>query len=219
MKKSIKLIFIIIMLTGLSGCKPSLSHYEDKLYSEKIFTDYIENNINQNTNIFTRGKAIEKAILIFDKGLQTKVDRTKLSESIRLFRDPIEGTFSWHITWYENNIKKSYDCEIDSSNGEILSISKNDSLYSYDENLKFSLDDAKNIISPLLTELNININDYVLSGNSKMLASSPKFQYAGLTFINTNDKGKGFNINIDYKNKKVLSYSKIKPYEKYRYEY
>lgn len=221
MKKNSILIFITAAIIILSGCKLGLNHYEDRLYSEKIFTDYIENNINQNNNIFTRERAIEKAIAVFDKGLNIKIDRTKLPEYVRLYRDSVEDTFKWHIRWDDNNSKNSYECEIDSSNGDIINIGRITYSKAIIDKSVISIDEAKNIIAPLLAELNININDYHMSINNetpidnKLSGYYGKSQYINLIFINTFDKSNKFVIYVDYSEKKVVFYSRVKLIKRY----
>ncbi|MDP4090984.1 MAG: hypothetical protein Q8930_17180, partial [Bacillota bacterium] len=101
MKKNLRFIllsFIIIPL--ISGCTSELGYYEDKLYSEKAFTDYkAELTVDQNSNILTREKAVEKVIGVFKEGLNKKIDRAAFSESIKLYRDSSDTAFKWQINW------------------------------------------------------------------------------------------------------------------------
>lgn len=210
MKKSLSLIPIILITATLSGCKLGINHYEDKLYSEKVFNEYSENTVAQNNNIFTREKAIEKAITVFKNGLGVEIDRNKLSESIGLFKKSKGDTFKWQISWYDRENKISYDCQIDSSNGDIVNISYHEEQEKSEYKLVFSYSEVVEILSPLLMELNIDINNYELSESSKVPKLYSGARYVTLFFNSINNRDSGFSVIIDYQNKKVTYFGTSK---------
>ncbi len=211
MKRNLKIILLIFfIIANLSACSFDLNHYEGKLYSDKKFTHDVDNRNEQKLNIFTRNKAIEKAIITFDKGFNIKIDRPKLTESIKLINYYGEYTYVWQINWLEDSTNESYNCIIDSSNGDIISISVLDQNRKREGNIyKITSDENINISTPLLTELKINTKDYeIKDSNNKDIFN----KYYELQFSRINDSKQQFFIYIDGTNKKLVSYSRFKKY-------
>lgn len=209
MKKGLIIISISIFAIFLSGCSNYLNIYEDKLYSEKIFEEYKENSIEKNSGIFTREKAIEKAINIFDKAFNVKIDRSEMSEFISLRKKSSDNTFIWSIDWYSQKLKLSYNCEVDSNDGKILAINKRNLGEALKNKNKREIYyyEAEDIVTPFLLELNIDINDYYFKPlkNDYLTDSSQKLS-SSFIFYNNDNNNEEFYVVVDSEEKKVISY-------------
>ncbi len=206
MKKGL-IIIISIFAIFLSGCSNYLNIYEDKLYSEKIFEEYEENSIGKNSGIFTREKAIEKAINIFDKAFNVKIDRNEMSEFISLRKKSSENTFIWSIVWYSQKLKLSYNCEVDSNDGKILAINKSKLGEALKNKREIYYDEAEDIVTPFLLELNIDINDYYFKpSKNDYLTDSSQNLYSSFVFYNKDNNNEEFYVLVDSEENKVISY-------------
>ena len=212
MRKLLKaILFISLTAITFSGCSFNIKHYEDKIYSEKIFNDYKEKSDDVNSSSLTREKAIEKAILLFDKGMGIKIDRSSVSESVKLYRSSSNDSFKWQIFWHKKSTNTSYYCEIDSINGEILNISfsPNEKPYNYvitkDKQQESKLIE---IVMPLLSILNINADDFTINIEQDK-KSGVDSQYMILYFIKKDSNTPAFNICVNISNNKIAYYSKI----------
>lgn len=207
MKKGLIIISISIFAIFLSGCSNYLNIYEDKLYSEKIFEEYEENSIGKNSGIFTREKAIEKAINIFDKAFNVKIDRNEMSEFISLRKKSSENTFIWSIVWYSQKLKLSYNCEVDSNDGKILAINKSKLGEALKNKREIYYDEAEDIVTPFLLELNIDINDYYFKpSKNDYLTDSSQNLYSSFVFYNKDNNNEEFYVLVDSEENKVISY-------------
>lgn len=212
MKKSFRLFMLIfIIVIESSGCSLGLNHYEGKLYSDKKFTHDVDSSNKQKLNIFTRDKAIEKALLTFDKGFNIKLDRSKLTESIKL-SNYYTNNYIWIINWTDSSARQSYVCNVDSSNGDIQTIStvssdelgKSETINPY----KITSNEAINLCNSLFTELQINPKDYLCKSSTNRLY----FKYCYFVFYNIKDSKQQFIISVDCENKKVVSFQKYEGY-------
>lgn len=225
MKNNFKFIILsVISLLLFSGCTTYINYYEDKVYSEKIFSDYTsKTSINENSDIFTRDKAVEKVVKVFETGLNIKIDRSKLSESIKLYKDLYNESFNWQINWTDTTAKESYSSTVNSGNGQIVSIDitkiepvVDDKGTGGTSSTKPSASGkySKKLIDatyPLLSALGIDINKYVYSIYPASDLASEYYnpqQFAYMFY--PKDKANGndyFNIIVDSSTEKVIYYS------------
>ncbi|WP_102398817.1 hypothetical protein [Haloimpatiens massiliensis] len=217
MKKELKLLLLILILPLiLCSCELHLNYYEDKLYSEKNLITLNKNNKLDSTNVFTREKAITKAITVFNKGLGVNIDRNKFSEFIQLSKNEIPPDFTeyilkWQITWIDPDSKINYHCEIACNNGEILNIEYSSNERNYEKiDKEPNLKELIGIANPLFSQLKIDINDYKLNdhGFTTVFKYGDYNKYYLLSFNNRYDYNKSFFILINYKNKKIISFKK-----------
>ena len=204
MKKVLILIFnILFAVSILSGCNTRINYYENKLYSEKDINSNVEKGSLQDVNMLTREKAREKALDIFDKGFNIKLNTKDLSEDIRILKRLEKNTIYWGMTWKSISTNEVYSCEIDASSGQIKSLS----LYNPMENLegKYMLteEEINNIINPLLKVLEIDINNYYIEYNNSNYYIS---QYKTIDLRNKIDKRQSIGITINSKNKTINNF-------------
>ena len=217
MKRIIQLtIVIIVLMFFISGCNLKPNYYkEDVLYSEKDLSNYksIDTDKELKDNLMTRQEAIDKAREVFKIGLNIDLSQMQVSESVRLFKQRKAEYFVWNIYWNKGEGGISYSCNIDSSTGEIISIDV--SRYEEEKNLEekylhTSDEEVYNIISPLMTSLEINIKEYALIN---MWDEDDVYMYGEVKklyeFRNINNEEEGFVIRVDCSRGKVLGYQKI----------
>lgn len=216
MKKSFKVLVITLLMVVLfTGCTKTFNHYEDKLYSEKTVLGDEDLNTKA-TNIFTRQDAIKKALDIFDKGLNIKIDRTDFTEDVNLVKNDRSKSLQWHISWFKDYEKIFYTCVLDSSTGEILEFQWfNDLNLDLDKAIEFkpSTLEVENLIEPLLKELDIDINEYsvltYLDRTYNNYLDGAYNRYMDITLLHNKSKTEGYYISIDLANKKVMSFRKL----------
>jgi hypothetical protein len=123
--------------------------------------------------MLTREKALQKALDIFDKGLNIKIDRTQFSESIKISRDYNTGNLQWHISWQKLTDKVFYYVVLDASTNEILEVSSTDiSLYQDSIKTVLSQEEINSIIMPFLKEIDIDLKDYTIKPMAEINLSS-----------------------------------------------
>ena len=220
MKRIIQLtIVIIVLMFFISGCNLKPNYYkEDVLYSEKNLSNYksIDTDKELKDNLMTRQEAIDKAREVFKNGLNIDLSQMPVSD-VRLFKQSDEEYFVWNICWNKEEDGILYKCDIDSSTGEIISIYVNsyEKKKILEENLEekylhTSDEEVYNIISPLMTSLEINIKEYELINRGDV---GSVYMYGEVNklyeFRNINNKEESFVIRIDWSRGKVLSYDKI----------
>ncbi|WP_315115396.1 hypothetical protein [uncultured Clostridium sp.] len=216
MKKSFEVLVItLLMVVFFTGCTKTFNHYEDKLYSEKTVLGDEDLN-TKTTNVFTRQDAIKKALDIFDKGLNIKIDRTDFTEDVNLVKNDRSRSLQWHISWFKDDEKIFYTCVLDSSTGEIVEFQWfNDSNSDSNKVEVFKLSDLeiKNLMEPLLKELDIDINEYSVLTDLDLTYN--KYldgiynNYIDITLLHNKNKAEGYYISIDLANKKVMSFRKL----------
>ncbi|MEW9095220.1 MAG: hypothetical protein AB2417_09075 [Clostridiaceae bacterium] len=208
MKKSFEVLAIVLlMVVFFSGCTKTFNHYEDNLYSEKtVFGDKDLNT--KTTDVFTRQDAIKKALDIFDKGLNIKIDRTNLTEDVRLIKNDRAGSLQWHISWFNEDGKTFYACALNSSTGEIVEFQWfNDSNSNSNKVEVFKLSDLeiKNLMEPLLKQLEIDVNEYSIFSNLSGIYN----RYMEITLVNNKSKTEEYYIVMNLANKKVMNFEKL----------
>ncbi|APF26097.1 putative transmembrane anchored protein [Clostridium sporogenes] len=207
MKKFLMLVFAILLaVPTLTGCSMRINNYENKLYSEKDINKNIKVGSIQD-NILTREKAMAKALDIFDKGFNIKLNRENLNESVRIIRRPEKDILYWNITWTSINTKKMYNCVIDTSNGKIKSIS----LYNPNEENKgekvehiLKEKDILSVVNPLFKALKINPNNYHI--NDGGIAYGYMVQNQVFNFKNKRDDKEDITIIVNCNNKAITSF-------------
>lgn len=217
MKKSFKILpLIFLMVVFFTGCTKVLNHYEDKLYSEKTLFGDKELN-TKSTNVLTRENAIKKALNVFDKGLNIKIDRTNIIENVKLVKNDNIGNLQWQIIWNKAYGRNFYRCILDSSTGNILELEWfDDSIQKEGKVSKISeLTDLEinNLIEPLFKELNINLRELNINNdNYSILRKSERIfdDYTSIILYNNKNKTSEYNIIIDLINKKVVKFEKIR---------
>lgn len=213
MKKSVKIlipVLLVMILFIFTGCTKSLNHYEDKLYSEKAILGVQVINTTP-TNVLTRENAIKKALDIFEKGLNVKIDRTQFSENIRLLKDDTDSSnLQWNMTWKKNNEKTFYSCTLDSSTGEVVQIQSVDLNKLYAEKLpQLSTTEIRNIITPFLGQLNINVADYNVSALNAYKNSNYLSQSTNIIITNKSNTEKSYFLTINLENKIVSEFNRL----------
>lgn len=212
MKRIIQLtIAIIVLIFFISGCNLKPNYYrEDVLYSVKDLSDYksIETDMELKNNLMTRQEAVDKAREVFKNGLNIDLRQMQVSEYVRLSKQSNDEDFKWNIWWNKEEGGISYSCDIDSSTGEIIRIYV--STYEKEKNLEENSDeDIYNIISPLMTSLEINIEEYELINRENL---ENIYMYGEVSesyeFRNINNREESFVISIDWSRGKVLDYQK-----------
>lgn len=209
MKKSlIILFFIFLTIIPLEGCTKVFNSYEDKLYSEKTVLGN-QTVTAKTSDILTRENAIKKAIELFDRGLNIKIDRTKFTENIKLINYNKAGNLQWQITWNNANSKTYYSCQLDSSSGEVLGISSYDnSILNKSNSIKLSTVSTEEILSiaqPLIKQLNIDSNNYKAGLGTKKTSSI----YTDVLLYNKSSQKEEFIITVDTINKVVVNFGRF----------
>ncbi|GAA0061862.1 hypothetical protein [Clostridium sp. CTA-1] len=205
MKKFLMLVFAILLaVPTLTGCSMRINNYENKLYSEKDINKNIKVGSIQD-NILTREKAMAKALDIFDKGFNIKLNRENLNESVRIIRKPEKDILYWNITWTSINTKKMYNCVIDTSNGKIKSISLyNPKEEGKKENAILKEEDIVSVVNPLFKALKINPNNYHI--NDGGIAYGYMVQNQVFNFKNKRDDKEDITIIVNCNNKAITSF-------------
>ncbi len=206
MKKSLIILFLIFLtVVPLTGCTKVLNYYEDKLYSEKTVLG--DQDVSAKTsNVLTRENAIKKALDVFDKGLNIKIDRTQFTENIRLVRNGEVGSLQWQINWVKDSGKMFYECILDSSTGNIVRLQWfNNSNLNQDTTAKLSNLEITNLLNPLLKQLEIDVNDYRITPQS----SNDLNNYRDIILYNNKNHTKEYRVTIDSVNKIVVSFEKL----------
>ncbi|WP_097026198.1 hypothetical protein [Clostridium peptidivorans] len=208
MKKSFEILaLVLLMVVFLTGCTKTFDHYEDKLYSEKtVFSDKDLNT--KATNVVTRQNAIKKTLDVFDKGLNIKIDRTKFTENIKLVKNDRTGSLLWQISWVKGYGDTLYRCVLDSSTGEIVEIQWfNHSNLNSNKVAVSKLSDLeiKNLIEPLLKQLEIDVKDYTIIP----ISSYEYNTYMDIILYNKKSHKEEYIITIDLVNKIVDRFVKL----------
>ncbi|MEG0772621.1 hypothetical protein [Clostridium sp.] len=208
--KFFKILLLIFFLPCfITGCTKNFNYYEDKLYSEETLIGAKDSKSPTSNNVLTREKALQKSVDIFDKGLNIKIDRTQFSESIKISRDYITGNFQLNISWQNLTDKVFYFVVLDASNNEILEVSSTDSrLYQDSIAAVLSQEEINSIISPLLKEINIDPNDYVIK-HQAITQDMPKSDIS-IYLVSTKDGGKDYSITINSSRKVVTRFFTLK---------
>ncbi|NMM62780.1 hypothetical protein HBE96_08730 [Clostridium sp. P21] len=205
MEKVLKIILVVyISIITLSACTTNFKCYENNLYSEKDLNGYDKSSTQRNSKAVTKQEAVKKAICIFDKVFNIKIDRKKLSENIILINDNNHTNFCWDITWTNDSNNDSFICTIDSNDGTIKYISCSSRVQS--SNISENL---INIVAPLFNEININIDDYRNISTASFGATDCYY------FENIKNPKKGFRIGIDHQ-KRTICYFAEMDIEKWR---
>lgn len=201
-------LLIFLSFCFITGCTKKFNYYEDKLYFEETLIGAIPSESPVSNNILTREKALQKALDIFDKGLNIKIDRAQFSENIKIFRDAITGNLQWYISWQKLSDKVSYYVLMDASSNEILEVSCTDSrLYSNGIKTVLSEEEINNIIKPFLSEINLDPKDYTI----KPIAETQNLLKGDISFylLGTKQKKKDYAITINSSSKTVMRFSFI----------
>ena len=189
-------IIVILFITKL----PLDTYKEGVLYSDKIIGNSKAEDIESETYI-TREEAVNKLITVFNKGFGININREQLTESINLYE--ANGDFQWSIVWRSNSnneYEERYYCEVLAGNGVIKYIGKQEYHQEGEEQeyIGEDVEEALNIIKPLVEQLNISIEQcdvyFQNSGFGSMLV---------LSEINAQVN---HNFKINYKNKVVTTY-------------
>jgi hypothetical protein len=203
------LLFNFFLLCFMTGCTKNFNYYEDKLYSEQTLIGAKPSESPASNNILTREKALQKAVDIFDKGLNIKIDRTQFSESIKISRDNSTGNLQWHLSWQKLTDKVFYYVVLDASNNELLEISSTDSrLYTDDVIAVLTQEEINNIIKPLLKEINIDLNAYVIKPLARTTEMSKRD--IGIYLLSIRDGRRDYSIIINSSRKVVTRFSVLK---------
>lgn len=203
------LLLVFISLCFMAGCTKNFNYYEDKLYSEQALIGSKPSDPPANNNILTREKALQRAVDIFDKGMNIKIDRTHYSESIKISRDSITGNLKWHISWQNLDEKIFYYAVLDASNNDLLELSSTDSrLYKDDTIASLTEDEITNIIKPLLKEINIDLNAFEIKTMVK--TSDMSKRDIGVYLVSTKNDRSNYLITINSSRKVVTRFSVLK---------
>ncbi|MCW6078393.1 hypothetical protein [Clostridium sporogenes] len=205
MKKFLILVFAILLaVPTLTGCSMRINNYENKLYSEKDINKNVKvGSIQDNT--LTREKAISKALDIFDKGFNIKLNRENLNESVRIIRKPEKDILYWDITWTSINTKKMYNCVINTSNGKIKSISLyNPKEEGKKENAILKEKDIVSVVNPLFKALKIDPNNYHI--NDGGIAYGYMVENQVFNFKNKRDDKEDIIIIVNCNSKTITSF-------------
>ncbi|MGO5073297.1 hypothetical protein ACTQ4K_04950 [Clostridium sporogenes] len=207
MKKFLILVFAILLaVPTLTGCSMRINNYENKLYSEKDINKNVKAGSIQD-NTLTREKAISKALDIFDKGFNIKLNREELNENIIIIRKPEKDILYWNITWTSISTNKMYNSIIDTSSGKIKSIS----LYNPNEEKKgekgeyiLKGKDILSVVNPLFKALKINPNNYHIDDGG--IAYGYMVQNQVFNFKNKRDDKEYITIIVNSNNKTITSF-------------
>lgn len=200
------LLLVYLLPCFITGCTKSFNYYEDKLYFEQALIGTKTSEPPANNNILTREKALQKAVDIFDKGMNIKIDRTRFSESIKISRDNSTGNLQWHISWQSLEEKIFYYVVLDASSNEVLEVTSTDSrLFTYDLLVSLTEEEIKNIIKPLLKEINLDLNAYAIKPLGKT-SVTPK-RDIGIYLLSTKNDGRDYTITINSSRKIVTRFS------------
>lgn len=123
MNKRIILVLFFVLLLLFTGCSPLFSYYEDRFYSEALLGTADNGKSSAESDTYTKQKAIDKALELFEKAMGKKINRNEFLESVRLYWDQAMDTFVWNITW-QNNTGDDFYCKISSSDGEVLALTE-----------------------------------------------------------------------------------------------
>jgi hypothetical protein len=202
------LLLVFFLLCFMTGCTRNFNYYEDKLYSEQIVMGTKPSETLSNNNILTREKALQKALAIFDKGLNIKIDRTQFSESIKISRDNRSGNLQWYISWQKFTSKVFYNVVFDASSNEVLEITCTDSrLFKDDSFVVIPQEEINNIINPLLKELNIDPESYSIKPLVKTADISKG--YIAIYLLSTKDGSSNYSITINSASKVVTKFAAL----------
>ncbi len=203
------LILILFSLCFITGCTKNFNYYEDKLYSEEALKGAKPSESPTTNTMLTREKALQKALDIFDKGLNIKIDRTQFSESIKISRDYNTGNLQWHISWQKLTDKVFYYVVLDSSTNEILEVSSTDiSLYQDSIKTVLSQEEINSIIMPFLKEIDIDLKDYTI----KPMAETEDLLNGDLAIylLSTKEEKRNYSITINSTKKVITRFSTLK---------
>lgn len=205
MKKFIVIFMILLATLSNSACTFNLNHYEDKLYSDKILDNYVDTAKSSNPNDFTRDKAIEKALTMFNAIFSTNIDRSKVSEFVNLSKNS-DNNFEWLIIWDEPYRKEKYECRIDPNDGNVLFMSHSYKISHSNKPFKITTEELESLALPLIKAFDIDLNQYDLldlKRGSKKIFHTP---IVSLVYLNKTDSKNKIIIEIDYEKKEIVSY-------------
>lgn len=189
-------VISILFITKL----PLDTYKEGVLYSDKIIVNSKAEDIESEAYI-TREEAVNKLITVFNKGFGININRDKLTESINLYE--ANGDFQWSIVWRSNSnneYEEHYYCEVLAGSGVIKYMGKQEHHQEGEEQeyIGEDVEEALNIIKPLVDQLNISIEQcdvyFQNSGFGSMLV------------LSESNGQVNHNFKINYKNKVVTTY-------------
>ncbi|MCJ8171123.1 hypothetical protein CF095_03015 [Clostridium botulinum] len=218
MKKFLILVFAILLAVPiLTSCNMRINYYENKLYSEKDINNNVKVGNIQDNNTLTREKAIAKALDIFDKGFNIKLNREELDESIRIIRRSEKDILYWDITWTSISTKKMYNCAIDTSSGKIKDISLYNSNEEEErkENAILNEKDILSAVDPLFKALKIDPNNYYIKNANEFYVYTAQNQI--FNFKNKVNDKEDITIMVNCNNKTITGFS-INTYENGDYD-
>ncbi|MCR8746981.1 hypothetical protein [Romboutsia lituseburensis] len=195
---SILLIFLIF-ITNIHFEK----YNNNVLYSEKYVLKE-ETKELENVNYTTREEAISRGLSVLKDGFGVNLDRDQISETIDLYES--EEGYEWYIMWIDNNKEQKYYCNILADNGDIKSIVVED--FNFDEVYKknyeaININKAKDIMTPLLKSLNLNIDNMSVYLNYSD-------NYGTVLIVNDKyDNSYLYEIDINYKDEKIIYFRKV----------
>ncbi len=209
MKKFIVILIILLAMLSNSACAFNLNqfhlnHYEDKVYSEKSLDNYVDTSKSPNPDDFTRDKAIEKALTMFNAIFSTNIDRSKVSEFVNLSKNS-SNNFEWLIIWEEPYRKERYECRIDPNDGKVLFMSHTYKILPT-KPFKKTTEEIEALALPLIRAFDIDLNQYDLldlKRGSKKTFHSP---IVSLVYVNKTDSKNRIIIEVDCERKEIVSY-------------
>lgn len=193
------LLIFLIFITNIHFEK----YNNNVLYSEKFALKERTKEL-QNINYITREEAISRGLSVLKDGFGINLNREQISETIDLYES--EEGYEWYIMWSENNKSQKYYCNILADNGDIKSIVAENS--NFDENYKKSyeainISKAEDIIKPLIKSLDLNIE------NMKVYLNYSDNYGTVLIVKDKNDNSYFYEININYKDEKIIYFRKV----------
>ncbi len=210
MKKFIILFITLLAMLFNSACAFNLNyfnlnHYEDKLYSEKSLYNYTTIAKLSNPNAFTRDKAIEKSLTLFNTSFGANIDKSKISEFVNLIKNA-DSSFEWFIRWYEPYSKELYECRIDTDNGNVLYMSHTYNVQSTNEPFVGTAEEVEKLALPLIKALDIDLNQYDLINLKREAEKTFYNPIVSLVYLNKTNSNNRIIIDVDFKRKEIVSY-------------
>lgn len=200
---SVLLIFLIF-ITNIHFEK----YNNNVLYSEKFALKERTKEL-QNVNYITREEAISRGLDVLKDGFGINLNRDQISENIELYES--EEGYEWNIMWTENDNNQKYYCNILADNGDIKFIVVEDSNFKeiYKKNYEvINISKAKDIITPLLKSLNLNIENMKVYLNYSDNYSN---KYGTVLMVSDKmDNSYFYEVNINYKDEKIIYFKKLK---------
>lgn len=206
MKKKVMLFFVILLaISTLCGCSMGFDYYENKLYSEKDATGNVKISNVQDNNTLTREKAVGKALDVFDKGLNVKINRKEFNEKARISSGYENDALYWNIAWTSAGNKQFYQCVMDAADGKVLFLACSNNEQVTGEKNALTEKEILDVANPLLKELNIDPDSYMTKYDG-LMDNGGRTVYETISLIDKKDKNKHFTITINRKSKSIVQF-------------